>query len=392
MKNRLTAGIITYHEPYSYGAHLQCLGLQMFLQKLGYETEIIDYSMEAYQELRVKKKVRSFIYRGIRFLSHPRIFLRAKKNTAENVRKSYPFQKQLGVRNKKFKEFQGKYYRLSPKRYENHFELKRDCPRYSAYICGSDQIWNPNFCDMDDNYFLAFAPEGKRIAYAPSFGVRGKGISRFLKKEYRKRLSAIDFLSVREKTGAEIVKEFTGKDIPIVIDPTFLIDAGEWLKIADDSEIDLPSEYILTYFIGIDEYSQAFLQDVKQAFPDYEIINLIFDQSEYGPCDFIKLISRAKFVFTNSFHGLAFCINLNVPFAVGKTLKDYGVSNGFSRIDDLLESLKLDSRFYDGKVKLDDSWFYLDFAETNRRKEQWIQSSENYLKNALAEVVKDHNM
>ena len=118
---------------------------------------------------------------------------------------------------------------------------------------------------------------------------------------------------------------------------------------------------MLTYFIGIDEHIQNFIECVKEAFPQYQIINLVFDQSSYGPCDFIKLISQARFVFTNSFHGLAFCINLNVPFAVGRTLKDYGSGSAFSRIEDLLENLELSDRIYDGTVRLDTSWLTLDF-------------------------------
>ena len=58
-KEKISVGIITYHEPYSYGADLQCLGLQLFLEELGCKAEVIDYSMKAYLELRAKRKLRS---------------------------------------------------------------------------------------------------------------------------------------------------------------------------------------------------------------------------------------------------------------------------------------------------------------------------------------------
>ncbi|MCI8484007.1 MAG: polysaccharide pyruvyl transferase family protein [Lachnospiraceae bacterium] len=208
MRDQLTAGIITYHEPYSYGADLQCLGLQLFLEGLGYKAEIIDYSMGAYQELRRKRPFRSLLQRGIRFFNDPKRFLKVKRNASEITRQALPFQEQLEIRNQKFKEFQDKYYNLSPQRYENYSDLKNNCPVYSAYICGSDQIWNPGFCDMDENYFLGFAPKGRRIAYAPSFGVQE--LPRVWRREYRKRLNNIDFLSVREKTGAEMIKKLRG--------------------------------------------------------------------------------------------------------------------------------------------------------------------------------------
>ncbi|MCI9137067.1 MAG: polysaccharide pyruvyl transferase family protein [Lachnospiraceae bacterium] len=385
MKNRVTAGIITYHEPYSYGANLQCLGLQMFLEELGFQPEIIDYSTTAYLELRRRNRVKSLLYRVMRFLRNPKGFLRAKKNAQEVSRESQDFQGQLDIRNRKFREFQQRYYHLSSRRYEQYSELRENCPVYDAYICGSDQIWNPAFCDMDDNYFLAFAPMGKRIAYAPSFGVRN--ISKCFQKEYRKRLCDIDCLSTREKEGVQIIKELTGRESKIVIDPTLLIDREQWMKIADDSDAILPETYILTYFIGMDEYIEQFQEEVRRAFPKDEIVNLVFDKSSYGPCDFLKLLSQAKFVFTNSFHGLAFCINLNVPFAVGKTLKDYGSTNSFVRMEDLLENLGLEHRIYNGRETLGDSWLKLDFTEVNKKRKQFVQESRDYLRNALEQVT-----
>jgi hypothetical protein len=380
-KEKISVGIITYHEPYSYGADLQCLGLQLFLEELGCKAEVIDYSMNAYLELRSKRKLRSLYQRMARFMWNPSGFIKAKRNAVNIAEKSADFQKQLEERNRKFREFQNKYYHTSSKRYERYSELKNDPPIYDAYICGSDQIWNPFFCDMDDNYFLAFAPKGRRIAYAPSIGVQK--FPNYARKEYKKRLKEIDALSVREKTGAKIVKELIGQDVPVVIDPTFLITGERWSKLADDSDLVLPVEYMLTYFIGIDEHIQNFIECVKEAFPQYQIINLVFDQSSYGPCDFIKLISQAQFVFTNSFHGLAFCINLNVPFAVGRTLKDYGSGSAFSRIEDLLENLELSDRIYDGTVRLDTSWLTLDFSEANRKRKELVLQSKEFLEEAL---------
>ena len=46
---------------------------------------------------------------------------------------------------------------------------------YSNFIVGSDQVWNPLFwSDIEKEYktyFLRFADEQKRIAYAASFGI-----------------------------------------------------------------------------------------------------------------------------------------------------------------------------------------------------------------------------
>ena len=383
-KGKVKVGVITYHEPISYGAHLQCLGLQIYLKEIGYDAEIIDYSEKAYLELRSTQKIRSLIKRLFNVLKSPISFIKAKSNAKNIEKEKDKFKELLIKRNNKFKEFETKYYNLSKKRYQKYSDLKNETPIYDAYICGSDQIWNPGFCDMDDNYFLSFAPKNKRVAYAPSFGV--SKIPFYAKREYKKRLENIEKISVREKTGAKIIKKLTNRDVPVVVDPTFLVDKDKWIEIANDSDIELPSEYIVTYFIGIDDYINRYVNEVKIKYPNYKIINLVFDQTELGPCDFIKLISNAKFVFTNSFHGLAFAINLNIPFAVGKTLKDFGGNSAFSRMEDLLETLDLSDRIYFENKELNKNWLQLDYSKVNKRKEKVVKESKEYLIEALNSI------
>lgn len=383
-KEKMKVGIITYHEPISYGAHLQCLGLQIYLKEIGCDTEIIDYSEKAYLELRSTQKIRSLIKRFFNVLKSPISFIKAKNNAKNIEKEKEKFKELLIKRNNKFKEFETKYYNLSKKKYQKYSDLKNEIPIYDAYICGSDQIWNPGFCDMDDNYFLSFAPKNKRVAYAPSFGV--SKIPFYAKREYKKRLENIEKISVREKTGAKIIKELINRDVPVVIDPTFLVDKDKWIEIANNSNIELPSEYIVTYFIGIDDYINQYINEVKVKYSNYKIINLVFDQTELGPCDFIKLISNAKLVFTNSFHGLAFAINLNVPFAVGKTLKDFGGNSAFSRMEDLLETLDLSDRIYFGNKELNENWLQLDYSKVNQRKEKVVEESKKYLIEALNSI------
>lgn len=386
-KDKYKIGIITYHEPKSYGANLQCLGLQMFLNEIGYNAEIIDYSSNAYLELRTTKRLKSSLNRSLRFLKNPIKYIVSRNNAVNIKKKSKMFEKELRERDDKFSAFQEKYYKLSPIRYEKYSELKNNCPNYDIFICGSDQIWNPRFCDMDDNYFLEFAPKGKRLAYAPSFGV--KKIPFYARSTYKKRLKKIDEISIREDSGAKIIKDLINVDVPVVIDPSFLIDKDKWIEISNESNINLPDEYILTYFIGFDNYIENFFEDLKKVFPKYKIINLVFDKSSYGPCDFLKLINNAKFVFTNSFHGVAFCINFNIPFAVGKTLKDYGGNNGFSRIENLLNRFELNDRICDKNKGIDCEWITLNYNYINEKKMKIVEESKNYLNNAISNIIKN---
>lgn len=383
-RRRFTLGIITFHRPISYGANLQCLGLLLFLRGKGYDAEIIDYSDMAYQQMRKENKLRSLLLMLARYASNGLSLLKSKRNASRITKQQQQYTDELTERRRRFEEFQIKYYKTSPLIYSGCNDIKRTPPSYSAYICGSDQIWNPSFCDMDDNYFLAFAPKRRRIAYAPSFGQAR--LPWYAKLVYRKRLKNIDYLSVREETGREIIRRLIGKEVPVVIDPTLLISSDEWKKIAETSIVETPQKYILTYFIGIDDYIKHYIDGIKQVYSDYEIVNLVFDQTNYGPADFLKLISCASFVFTNSFHGMAFCINFNVPFVVGRTMKDQGKGNAFSRIDNLLIELGLSGRIINVGDVLDETYLNLDFSTANKRRQEWVTCSETYLLNAIESI------
>ena len=364
---------------------MQCLGLQMFLASQGYKAEIIDYSSNGYTELRRTNIVKSLVLRINRFLDHPVHFLKVKLNAKHISREKD--KEALSKRNIKFEAFRNRHYVLSQNKYLVYSDLRNSPPKYDVYICGSDQIWNPFFCDMDDSYFLSFSDKDKRMAYAPSFGV--SSLPAYAKKEYTRRLKTFRLLSIREKTGALIINKLIHEDVPVVIDPTFLIDSTQWNEIANESDLGIKGEYILTYFIGIDSYIEKYIKNLKRSMPSYKIINLVFDKTEYGPADFLKLIRDAKFVFTNSFHGLAFCINFQVPFAVGKTLKDYGAGSAFSRIEDILNQLGLQNRIVDLEKEIDTSWLDFSFDDAFEKLNILVDYSKKYLIDGINIIVNE---
>ena len=74
--------------------------------------------------------------------------------------------------------------------------------------------------------------------------------------------------------------------------------------------------------------------------------------------DWIQLIENAKYVITNSFHGMAFSIIMNAPFIVIPLAGSFVRMNG--RIYDILSMLKLKSRIY--KDNLDILLSEIDFS------------------------------
>ena len=219
---------------------------------------------------------------------------------------------------------------------------------YDVYIAGSDQIWNPNMPFVNAPYFLTFAPVGrKKISYASSFGV--STLPELIKKEYGVWLSSFDHLSVREESGASIIYELTGKEAQVVLDPVFLLNAETWREYTKKVSGIEENKYIFLYMLSYNEE----LTEQASSYARQNSLPLFFVLSEnkevthsyakqligIGPQEWLWLIDHANSVFTTSFHGTAFCVILNKPFAV--FLKENVPTN--TRVTGLLERFGMTS-------------------------------------------------
>ena len=217
-------------------------------------------------------------------------------------------------------------------------------PNDDKYICGSDQIWNP-FLTMGvcSNYFLKFESDSSnKIAYAPSFGT--DGIATRYEKKISKYIESIGYLSVREKSGQELIKRLTGRDAQRLIDPTFLLSRKEWEQVGENP-LKSDEPYILLYIMQRDMEVYEYAKKVKErmgiklveisrygyqpGFVDEILIDV-------GPAEFLGLFRDAAYVCTNSYHGLAYSIIFEKEFCLipCKRFK--------ARINNMLDLLHID--------------------------------------------------
>lgn len=222
---------------------------------------------------------------------------------------------------------------------------------FHGFIAGSDQIWSPKKPFIKKEYYLRFAPKNKRIAYAPSFGV--DIIPKYNKGIMKKYINDFNSISVREEEGRKILKDLLEKDIPVVLDPTLLIDKEDWISTIN-SKLLINEEYIFCYFL--DEPSSIAVEYIKK-YAKNNKVKIIYLMNNFNwneiceakfyegdPLDFVRGIMGAKMVFTDSFHSVAFSLNLNVPFYVFK--RNYGHKfDQSSRITSILRLVKEEKRF-----------------------------------------------
>ena len=214
------------------------------------------------------------------------------------------------------------------------------------FVAGSDQIWNYNLTDSDFYYFLDFPKKHlKKVSYAGSFGL--SAIDEKHKEKIDTLLNDFDYLSVRENQASKIIKELSGKDVPVVCDPTLLLTKEDWENIATKKE--KKSGYIFVYTVfnsdRIWEYAEELSK--KTGLPVKTISysklhkrNACYDYTA-GPDDWVSYMLNADYVITNSFHGVAFSVNFNKNFFFDMPPEKAGVG---SRISDITARYALSDR------------------------------------------------
>ncbi len=254
--------------------------------------------------------------------------------------------------------------------------------RYDYFITGSDQVWNPSYIYGLSIYFLTFADKHKRIAFSPSFGV--SVIEPKYKKNYKEWISGMHKLSVREDTGAKIIKDLTGREAPVLVDPTLMLTKDEWMSISKKATNKPSSNYLLTYFLGgIPENHKKQINDLAKK-NRLKVINLgdIREKEAYtaGPSEFIDYVDGCSIFCTDSFHGAIFSILMEKPFIIYERM---GSSfSMFSRLNTLLDKFDLNSRRAE-KINTSEEAFNIDFSHIPPILEAERNKALDYLKNAL---------
>lgn len=299
---------ITCHDVYNVGASLQAYALARYLNSLGHETEIIDYKPDYLVHYKLF---------GIGNPKYDKPFLREAYCLAKLPGK---LKARFSKRKKEYDLFTKTYLPLTGKRYASNDELKNDPPEADLYIAGSDQIWNTVFQNgKDPAFYLDFAPENKcRASYAASFAA--DDVDEAWKDTIRTRLSKLDFISVRENSGVEIVKALLPeKEVVSVLDPVFLLREAEWNEIEKDLALSVP--YLLLYdFDGNPEIGSFAKKTAEEnGWKIFSVLPSPFADrcfSEEGPLSFLYLVHHAQLVVSNSFHATAFSLIFGKPFTV----------------------------------------------------------------------------
>lgn len=344
--------IVTYGT--NYGTYLQAFATQYVVRKLGFNTEIIN--MESVQS-DISKSRKKYFVKQIFNIPELKSYAHVIQGIiSEKTNKKY----RLYINNRKqqFSKFRNENFVFSDIK-DSWDSLSKLCQEnYDYVLVGSDQLWRP--ANIAGNFYtLNFVPNDvPKIAYATSFGLKEiRSNQAEISKNF---LSRIQHLSVREKSGAKIVKDLTGRNIPVVCDPTMLLSKEDWSQFVSNTPV-VNKKYVLCYFLGDNKVHREYAQKLAKEtgckvvsirhIAGYLSIDKQFGDiapENIGPFEFLNLIKNAEYVCTDSFHGCVFTtIFERNLFAFRRFSKDSKMSTN-DRITTLLSMLGLEERLIYG--------------------------------------------
>lgn len=385
--------IVSCYFIHNYGSMLQAYATQKLLDKLNIENETINVSgflgefRKAQYSYILKSGINSDIFRDR---------LGKAKNILIKKFLRNDYTSNIKQRDIKFDDFAESIIRKSQV-YVSLEDLANKCSdNYGAVLIGSDQLWLPANIAAD-YYTLNFVPdEMNSVAYATSFGV--STLPGDAAEMARRFLPRIKHISVREHAGQKLIKELTGRTVPVVCDPTLLFTGEEWMEIQQKDRI-IEEAYIFCYFIGGTQIHRDFVRRLKKE-TGLKIVALTHvdhymkcdegyaDYTPYdiGPSEFLNLIRNASYVCTDSFHSTVFSILYKKEFFEFKRYTQNTKQSTNSRLDTLFDLTGIRGRMLDGNENIQDCLnMKLDYEEVHKKLAAVREESYIYLEKSLSD-------
>lgn len=342
-------GILTQPLHFNYGGLLQAYALQKTLKSYGYEVWLINryYNHDS-------------LYR---FLSAVKHLMLSSLLCIKGKRKWHATYQQF--KDSFFTSLQFKKKHITPcsKCLTSDHALKHFIQKmkFDGYIVGSDQVWRPKYAPNIYNYFLDFAKDSNviKMAYAASFGVDNWEFTATETETCKKLLHQFDYVSVREKGGINLCRQyFNRQDVYVTLDPTLLLQKTDYESLIKQADLPSPKKsFIVSYILDATEKKLNILDNLKNIF-NKQIYNAQIGLIEFQNRhikqkatveEWLYGFMNADFAVVDSFHGCVFSIIFHVPFvAIGNK------ERGMSRFQSLLSLVNLEERLLDENATVDD--------------------------------------
>ena len=363
---------ITIEDSFNYGNKLQTYALQSFLRQNGYEAETIRY--EASYVRRIPAVPKNMHWQNLISQSVVQSLddmLRILKRKIESKKLEQLHHK----RKEGFRSFEQANITYTEEIYYHDSPFTNLSKSFDCFISGSDQVWNPYYEGIDPFFYLCFAEKGKRIAYAPSIAV--EQIPTEKKENMGQWIREMDYISIREIAGKELLAREFGVDARLVCDPVFLLSREQWRQKA--ASLPEKKPYFAVYLLGKKTIvTKWIIRKLEKTFGIYAVDIYTRDDPASAfatPEEFLSLIENAQFVLTDSFHGTAFSVIFQVPMVL---LGRYSANRIGSRIESLLSTIGVGDRSAAFILENPDR-LAVEYGACEARMRSFVESSKTFL-------------
>ena len=271
--------------------------------------------------------------------------------------------------------------------------------RCDMFVVGSDQIWNNilyyQFGEFADLHWVN--NDRKKIAYATSFGADYINGTDEERQKFSVWLQKFDAISVREKSGVQILKEQYGVDGTWVLDPVFLCEKNKYVELSmrGGARERQKENYMFSYMLDLNGEKVSFLNMAFQKTKMPLVVvtdaakNEIEEQQKWnisittGVSEeaWLAYFINAEYVVTDSFHGMCFAILFHKPF-IAIVNGNRGATRFYSllKLLGLLDYLAKDMSEAEEKLNLLEEmmdWDHIDslLAKEKERCIEWLKNS-----------------
>jgi hypothetical protein len=345
MEKRKKTGILTHPLHTNYGGLLQAYALQEALRRMGHDVRTVDLRLASKNKLKELLKpvllpiLNLFFPKKFPSKGHKEMLRRrhTERFIRDNIRTTVPVRgsAEAGL--------------LEPYRFD-------------VWIVGSDQCWRAAYIPDPWMHFLGFVPENsaaKRIAYAVSMGTDTWEYDPARTAMCASLAKKFDAISVRESSGVALCREHLGVEATHLIDPTLLLSAEDYLKLADEDNMVPDSPAVVSYILDPSQEKETIVGavtahigiPVRELTVSFEHSDPVFRQKYAGTylpvTQWLRSFADARFVVTDSFHGAVFSIISRKPFIVIGNK-----SRGMTRFTSLLSMFGLEDRLVEPNVTI----------------------------------------
>ena len=377
----------------NYGTDLMSLAVQRALAHYGVKGYMV--SRLAYDKVPAESFLKKINPKGTR--SSNSFFNYLYEWIYEYEMKKHFFKKRL-----QFIRFEKKYIRKTRYCYtleEIEEEIQRlDC---HAIMVESDCLWHPLYLNKVTT--LGFgSPELYRFSYAPSLFVsqlseKQKDVIRSFTDNFKN----MNKISVREKSGSCLLSDLIGVESSVVVDPVMLLTKKQWRRYM--AKPLLNEEYAFCYILEDNPLGNKRTLEIAQKLGIKTIAYLRAEAkseikygdtcdirsvllNDIGPSEFLRLICDAKYVFTDSFHAMNFCIIFNKIFFAFERQNKYWQPDG--RIRHLLNEYGLLKQIVNPGDAITDQYLQekeIEYEAVNQKRLANRRKSMQFIENAVQE-------